>query len=65
VNNPYNLGRVVEQQAWLWYRQRKFEEARSAVSNAADIFERLGTTKDAGRCNALLWKIEREAEGQV
>jgi tetratricopeptide (TPR) repeat protein len=34
VNDAYRLGRVVEQQAWFWYRQRKFEEARSAASHA-------------------------------
>ena len=59
VNNPYDLGRAVEQQAWFWYQQGKFEEARFAASHAADVYERLGATQDADRCGRLLRMIER------
>lgn len=41
-----------------------FEEARSTVSHAADVYERLGATKDIEDCRVLLRKIER-AERQV
>jgi tetratricopeptide (TPR) repeat protein len=60
VNDAYNLGRVVELQARVLYRQQRFEEARSAASRAADVFERLGATEDVERCRALLQNIERE-----
>jgi tetratricopeptide (TPR) repeat protein len=53
VNDAYGMGHVVEQEAWFWYRQGRFEEARSGASHATDVFERLGATKDAERCRAL------------
>jgi tetratricopeptide (TPR) repeat protein len=65
VNNPYHLGRVVAQQAWFWYWQREFEEARSAASHAVDIYERHGVTVCADGCRALLQEIEQATEGQV
>jgi tetratricopeptide (TPR) repeat protein len=65
ANDTYRLGRVVGQQAWLWYRQQKFEEARSAASQAADVFERLGATKCVDDCRALLLAIEQATERQV
>jgi tetratricopeptide (TPR) repeat protein len=64
VNDAYNLGRGVELQARFWYRQPKFEEARSAALHAIDAFERLGATEDVERCRVLLWEIER-AESPV
>jgi tetratricopeptide (TPR) repeat protein len=65
VNNAYRLGQIVEQQAWFWYSQQKFEEARSAALHAADIHERLGATKDAESCRDLLRKIDRATERPV
>jgi hypothetical protein len=62
VNNTYLLGWVVELQAWFWYKQRKFEEARSTASRAADVFERLGATKKVEDCRALLRRIESERQ---
>jgi tetratricopeptide (TPR) repeat protein len=62
VNNTYRLNRAVGQQAWIWYRQQRFEEARSAASHAADVFERLGATKDTERYRALLRDIEQAAK---
>jgi tetratricopeptide (TPR) repeat protein len=58
VNDVYRLFRVVEQQAWFWYGQRKFEEARSAVSDAAGVFERLGATQGLEYCRNLLRMVE-------
>jgi tetratricopeptide (TPR) repeat protein len=65
VNNPYHLGRAVAQQAWFWYRQRKLEEARSAASDAVDIYERLGATKDVVDCRNFLQMVERATERGV
>jgi tetratricopeptide (TPR) repeat protein len=64
-NHVYNLSRMVEQQARFWYAQRKFEEARSAASNAADVYEKLGAAKDLESSRALLRKIKRAMERQV
>ena len=60
ANDAYCLGRMVEQQAWFWYRQQKFEEARSAALHAASVYERLGVTKDVEDCRSLLRMIEKD-----
>jgi tetratricopeptide (TPR) repeat protein len=65
VNDAYNLGRAVVLQAHFWYWQQKLREARSAASHAADIYERLGATKDVEHCRALLQEIEQAMEGGV
>jgi tetratricopeptide (TPR) repeat protein len=65
ANDPYRLGRMVKQQAWFWYQQRKFEEARLTASHAAGVFERLGATQDAESCGTLLRRIERAMESRV
>ena len=44
---PYNLGRAMEMQAWIWFLQGKFEDARSESSRALEIYEKLGALKDA------------------
>ena len=58
TNSAYNLGVVMEEQAWVWYRQRRLEEARSEALRAADIYDKLGAAKDAERCRESLLKIE-------
>jgi tetratricopeptide (TPR) repeat protein len=62
VNDAYLLGCASEDQARLWKKQRRFGEARSAASHAADVFERLGATNKAESCRALLRDIEQAAE---
>ena len=62
VNDTYLLGYAAAQGARFWYRQGRFEEARSAASHAIDVFERLGATKKIGVCRALLLGIERAAK---
>jgi tetratricopeptide (TPR) repeat protein len=62
VNNAYLMGRATRQQALFWYRQRRFEEARSAASHAAEVFERLGATRDAKVCRGILQRLERAAK---
>ena len=65
ADNPYNLGCAMEQQAWVWYKQRRFEEARSEALRAVDIFERLGAAKDAENCGKLLQHIKKKPDNSV
>jgi tetratricopeptide (TPR) repeat protein len=65
VNDAHRLCRMVEQQALIWYAQRNFEEARSAVSHAADVYERLGATQDLEECRDLLRRIDQAMERRV
>ena len=62
ANDTYRLGRAMEQQALFWYSQRRYEEARSAASHAADFFERLGAATRVEYCRALLRDIDRVAK---
>ena len=59
VNNTYHLGRAAQLQAQFWYKRRRFEEAESEARSAIDIYERLGVTKRAEDCRALLQSVER------
>ena len=58
TNDPYNLGRAMEQQARIWWKERKFEEAKSEVLHAASVFEKIGAAKEAEGCRAILRDIE-------
>ena len=58
VNDAYLLGRAVHLKARLWCGQRRLEEAKYEASCAADIFERLGSSKDLEVCRRLLQRIE-------
>ena len=59
VDNAYNLARAVEMQAWIYFRQCRFEDATSEGLRALEIFEKLGSLVDAKHCRDLLRKIER------
>ena len=63
VDSAYNLGYVMELQAWVWYDQHRLEEAKSEALHVADIYENLGAAEDVERCRELLQKIEA-ASGQ-
>ena len=66
VENRYGLGRVMELQAQLWYRQGRLEAAWSEVLLALETFEKLGASKDVERCrDILLWDIEDAVEKQL
>ena len=65
VNDGYYLGRMVEHQAQFWYNQGKFEEARTAASHAAEVYERVGATKDVEDCRRLLRKTDEATKGEV
>ena len=64
-NNAYLLGRLTEEQAMVWHKQRRLGEARSEAIRAAEIFEKLGAARDAGRCRELLHDIEKELNTPV
>ena len=56
----YLLGRATELQAKFWYKECKFEEAKSEALLAADIYKGIGTTKDVEDCRTILWDIEEK-----
>ena len=41
-NSMYNLGLATELLAVVWFKKHRFEEARSEVLCAADVYEELG-----------------------
>ena len=59
ADSAYYLGRAMEMQAWIWYRQHRFEEARPEALRAADIYEWLGAAEDVEHCRELLRFIEK------
>jgi len=62
VNTPYHLGRAMDIQAWIWHRQRRFDEAKSEILRAADIYGKLGAADDMEGCRRLIWRIDSERE---
>ena len=58
VDNAYYLGRAMETQASIWYRQRRLEEARFEASRALEIFENLRSANSMESCRGLLRVIE-------
>ena len=58
INDPYRLGRAMEQDAHFWYKQRKFTEARCEALRASDAYGRIGATKDVKRCRDILRETE-------
>ena len=62
ANDAYYLGRAADLQTVVWYKQRRFEEARSEALRAADVFEKLGATADLERCRNNLRVISRESD---
>ena len=63
-NDAYRLGRVMQLQANLWYKQHRFEEARSEALRAADIYNTLGAAMDTESCRTLLRDIQKELDGR-
>ena len=58
ANSPHNQGLVMELQARVLYKQRRFDEARSEALRATEIYERLGAAKDLEDCRELLQWID-------
>ena len=59
VNDAYNLGRAMELQAIIHFRQLRLEEAKFEVLRALESFEKLGVARDIKRCRTLLGEIEQ------
>jgi hypothetical protein len=47
-------------QANLWYKQHRYEEARSEALHGVGMFEKLGAVSDVEFCRQLLQWIEEE-----
>ena len=59
IGNAYNLGRAMELQANLWYRQHVFEKAKFEASYATSVFEKVGATEEIEDCRKLLREIDK------
>ena len=59
VDDPFTLGRAMDQQAEIWYRQGRLEEAKVEILCALETFERLGATGELPGSRSILQKIER------
>ena len=60
-NDTYNLGSAMWLQAWFWYRQHRFGEAKSEAFGAVDVFEKLGAADDVRHTRELLQWIDLDA----
>ena len=65
INDPYYTGHAMKLQARFWYEQSRLEEAKSEASCAADVYGRLGATKDMEECRELLQDIEERTNRLV
>ena len=65
IDDAYKLGCAMYLQAWVWYDQHRLEEARSEALGAADIFERLGATRDLEWSRELFRGMEEDLDGPV
>jgi tetratricopeptide (TPR) repeat protein len=62
ADNPFRLGRTMVQQAMVWHRQLKLEDAKSEALCALEIFEKLGAEEHVGLCQRTLQQIEGAME---
>ena len=60
AGHPYKLGRAMEVQAQIWFRQGRFENAKFEATYALEIYEKLGAEKDAEYCRDLLQTLNEE-----
>ena len=58
ANSVYYLGRVMAMRARVWYRQHRFEEAKSEALGAIDLYEKLEAAGDGKATRELLRQIE-------
>jgi len=65
VDNAYFLGRTMELQGGFWYNQHRFEEAKSEVFCAAEVYEKLGAASDLWRCRGLIRWIEQAMKNPI
>ena len=64
VDDPYHLGRAMELQAGYWRDERKFEKAKSEALRAAEVYRKIGATKDVEDCRVILRDIEEKMKTQ-
>jgi len=64
LNSMYNLGLAVELLAVVWFKKHRFEEARSEVLCAADVYEKLGAAMGVESCRKLL-QITEETQYSI
>jgi tetratricopeptide (TPR) repeat protein len=64
TNDEYGLGCAKKLQAKVWYGQDRLEDATSEALGALEIYEKLGSSKDAGECKNLLQKFGRAVSGE-
>ena len=60
--DTYRLGRVMYSQASVWYRQGRLDEAKAEALCALETYEKVGATKDSGRCKNLLQEINKKVQ---
>ena len=65
VDVAYYLGHAMKLQSAIWCRQRRFEEARTEVLRATDVFEKLEAAKDVEGCRELLREIEKQLSSPI
>jgi tetratricopeptide (TPR) repeat protein len=65
VGDLYRLGRAMDLQARVLYRQGRLEDAKSEALHASEIYEKLGAAKDAGVSRDLLQKVEQSLRGRA
>jgi tetratricopeptide (TPR) repeat protein len=64
-NTAHRLGRAMELQARIWYKQGRVEEGQSEALCAVGVFEKLGAAMDVERCRILLRDISGETKRLV
>jgi len=62
INNAYNQGGAMELRARLWYKERRFEEAKSEILRAVDVYGNVGAMKDVEDCRRVVRDIEEQME---
>ena len=51
------MARLMQLQAEMWYKERRFEEAKVEALRATEVFESLGDTIELEVCRELLFDI--------
>ena len=65
INDAFSLGRAMELQANVWYKQCMFEKAKLEASHAVDVYEKLGAAQNLGGCRELLQRIDEKMGNPV
>ena len=64
TDDPYRLGCAVYMQAYIWYRQGRFGDAKSEFLHALGILEKLGAVNDVEYCKNFLQNVEQAIQSQ-